>query len=122
MAQATNAPLVGPLDQKMNERPANVVENKGALWETRVQGTNVVEKTGSYKLIGGMYLNTNDLFLRCRSGIKQVRVGKLLIPRKRESNPPTARFRTWASYGAGHELALGRTARSKNERTTRECY
>jgi hypothetical protein len=44
MAQSTNAPLVGPLDQNMNERCANVIENKGALWETRVQVTYVVEK------------------------------------------------------------------------------
>jgi hypothetical protein len=31
---------------KMNKRRRNIIENKGALWKTRVEGGNVLEKKG----------------------------------------------------------------------------
>src|SRR5208282_934551 len=62
---AKNSPFVGPLDQKMNERCANVIENKGKLWETPVRSQYVFENTYSCRLKTGMYLKPKDLLKQC---------------------------------------------------------
>jgi hypothetical protein len=42
--------------EELNERNANVYENKGALWTTRSRSGNVYENTGSYQHKAGMLL------------------------------------------------------------------
>jgi len=47
--------------KKMNERGANVIENKGAWWETSRQIGNLIENKCTYKTISRMYLKIKNL-------------------------------------------------------------